>query len=457
MLPRFANRETSLVLALCGLVFAAPLPSGSVTPPAEMAFRLTAFGLFVLAMATGADRARLLRGLPVVAFAGLALLGLVQSCSWPAAAAGTVSPEHVRLAREAGKLVDASPPSFVALSLEARSSRSAALSWLAGAALLVVILVAAERRSRRRWLGAALITAALVQVLLGLLRLYGDSAGELGAVLLRPEGRLRGTYANPNHLSLFFEIVMAPVFAWTWLELSRLGPRPLRGYARALVPALVWLALLAGVVLTGSRAGLMAAVLGAAVQVVAVPFAGRGRRSWLAAALVFVLSLAFLAAIGSGVEIRRYATVSVFEDNLRSRMLVVPPALELWRRFPATGTGLGTFEDAFPMVATRELEPVLWNRAHNDPLELLVTGGAVGFALGLLALIALLPPIWQGLRHGDGSEERAAGLAALGAVAAVGLHELFDFGLVIPANALALLLVLGSAVAASPTERRVRD
>jgi O-antigen ligase len=129
-------------------------------------------------------------------------------------------------------------------------------------------------------------------------------------------------------------------------------------------------------------------------------------------------------------------------------MLVVQASLELWRRFPVTGTGLGTFEDAFPAVAPAGLTKVVWNRAHNDPVELLVTGGVAGLGLGMLAMASLLWPIWRLTRHCPRSEDRAAGLAALGALGAAGFHELLDFGLVIPANHLALLVILGSAAAA---------
>ncbi len=450
MLLRFVGRESSVALGVCALLFWAPLPAGSVTPAGQLLFRSTACALFLLALAarpTGGPRPRLL---PVAALAGIAALGLVQSCPWPAGAAAIASPEHARLAAQAAELTGATaPPSFVPLALDASVARGAALSWLASAALLAAVMVGGRRSVHRRWLLSALVAAAMIQLGWGLARLQLSSPGGLAAVLLRPEGRLRGTFANPNHLSLLFEIAMAAVAAWAWVELSRRRRAAGSRRVRALLPPLVWLALLAGVVLTGSRAGLAAAVLATLVQAAALPLAGRGRRAGLALALLLVVGLGALAALGSGLEIRRYATVSLFETNLRSRLLLAAPALDLWRRFPVTGTGLGTFEDAFPAVAPSELTPVLWNRAHNDPLELLVTGGVVGFALGLLVLAALLPPIWRALRDGDGLEDRAAGLAAVGALAAAGLHELFDFGLVIPANSLALLAVLGAAAAAS--------
>ena len=448
MLLRFVGRESSCALGLCALLLWAPLPAGSVTPAGQLVFRLLAWTLFLLALVARARPSR--RSLlPAVALAGVAALGFVQSCPWPAAMAAVASPEHARLAAQAAELTEAEgPPSFVPLALNGGTARSAALSWLAAAALLAAVLVAGRRATHRRWLLAALAAAALAQLGVGLARLETSSAGSLASVLLRPEGRLRGSFANPNHLSLLLEIAMAAVAAWAWVELRRRRRGLAGGGLRPVLPLAVWLALLAGVVLTGSRAGLAAAVLGTVAQVAAVLVAGGRRRAAAGAALALVLGLGALALVGTRLGIRRYETLSVFETILRSRVLVTLPALELWQRFPVTGTGLGTFEDAFPMVASDELAPILWNRAHNNPLELLVTGGAVGLGLGLVALLAMLPTIWRGLRGAVALEDRAAAVAAAGALAAAGLHELFDFGLVIPANALALLVVLGSAMAA---------
>lgn len=450
MLLRFVGRQSTCVAGLCALLLWAPLPAGSVTPAGQLAFRLAVCAVFLLALPALARPPRRLL-LPVLALAGIGALGLVQSCSWPAAAAAVVSPRHARLANEAARVLETPPPSFLPLALNGATARSAALSWLAAAALLATAGAAGRRAAHRRWLFGALMAAALAQLMIGLARLHAASPGGLFEVLLRPEGRLRGTFANPNHLSLLFEIAMAGAAAWLWLELHHRRSRA-SGWGRPVLALAVWLALAGGVVLTGSRAGLVAALVGTVAQIAAVLLAAGRRRAVAGAALALLLGVAGLALASGKLGVQRYETVSLFEDNLRSRLAVTAPAIELWRRFPLTGTGLGTFEDAFPLTAPAGLSSVLWNRAHNDPLELLVTGGAIGLGLGLVAFAALLAPIRRGLRSSVGAPRRAAAVAASGAVAAAGLHELLDFGLVIPANALALLVVLGVAVGGWPPE-----
>lgn len=445
MLPTIVHRHDILAGALSLLLFWASLPGGSVRPAAELLFRLTACVLFVLAVAWRGERWKRAQLLSAAALAGVALLGLAQSCSWPVGLAAVVSPEHVRLYAEAAAL-EATPatPGWVPLTLHAAASRSSAVSWLGAAALLIVACVAGRQRRHRRWLLGALVLAALVQLAYGLLSLHLSSPDGL-SLLFRPVGRIRGTFANPSHLSLLLEMTAAAAAAWAWRELSS-SSRPRRRRFAAVFPLGLWLLLIVGVGMTGSRAGIAAAGVGLAAQVAFMLGDGRRRGSRLSA-LTFALVVTALIAFVGRLEIRRYETVSLFEENLRARLLVVLPSLALWSDFPVTGTGLGTFEDGFPLVAPPELTSDRWNRAHNNPLELLVTGGLIGLALGVLAVVGLFPRILRAARRGRSSEDRAAGLAALGALAAVGFHELLDFGLVIPANHLTLLVVLGAAAA----------
>ena len=95
----------------------------------------------------------------------------------------------------------------------------------------------------------------------------------------------------------------------------------------------------------------------------------------------------------------------------------------------------------------------MWNHAHNNWIELLVTGGLLAFSLAVAAAMALLARILIVWRRGRRVEGRAAALAAVGAMAAAGVHELLDFGLVVPANAAALIVVIGMA-AGVPLNRK---
>jgi O-antigen ligase len=121
--------------------------------------------------------------------------------------------------------------------------------------------------------------------------------------------------------------------------------------------------------------------------------------------------------------------------------------LKLWRLFPATGSGLGTFRDAFPLVQPPDLPGTYWH-PHSDLLEVLSTAGIAGAVLLLAGLAALLFRLVKVLAAGSRSEDRAAALAALGALISLAFHESFEFGLTMPGNAVTFAVLLGAAAAA---------
>jgi O-antigen ligase len=216
---------------------------------------------------------------------------------------------------------------------------------------------------------------------------------------------------------------------------------------------LVWSVLFAGVAFSGSRAGLAATVGATVVQGLLVASVAwrRSRASGLAWALsgaaVAVVGVTVVVLIGMEQGLGRLAATSAYDLTWSARLDAYGATLALWRRFPWLGSGLGTFIDTFPMVQPGHLEE-LWRHAHNDALELLATAGLVGAALAAAGSVLLVRRLVLVLRQGSRTEDRAAAVAALGALAAVCAHELLDFGLTMPANGVALTVVLGAASAA---------
>ncbi|HEX2642676.1 MAG TPA: O-antigen ligase family protein [Thermoanaerobaculia bacterium] len=442
------------------LTLGAPLAFGGSVAWAETGLRVLAFLALAVAMKATAERLASLRPVAVAAAAlgGVALLGLAQALPWPAAAVRLVSPEHARLWEAAAALgtgvdlEDGGEAGTFRLTLAADASRSAALTWAAAAAcLLVGAALGAGRsgRERRRWLGAAVLAGAAFQVLYGTRGWFARSNEIWGVAVAGSPSRLRGTFVNPNHLALFLEIALALLFAWGWWAARRVGEevRPERRVLLLALPALLWLTLFAVLAFTGSRAGLAAAL----AAVVAQGFLSMGRRRrWLRAGLGIAAALAGLglvAFLGLRQGLGRLLSTSSSEVSLDARRQAWEATLELWSRFPLFGSGLGTFRDAFPLVQPRGLAGTWWH-AHSDPLELLATAGLLGGLLVAAGLAVLVRRLWKVLRQGSRSEDRAAALAAFGALVAAGLHEMVDFGLTLPANALVLALVLGAAAAA---------
>lgn len=429
-----------------------------MTPWAETVLVVGVAAALLLALASGRDRAAFRSvAVPALALLALALLGIAQSLPWPVPVAEAVSPAHARLGREAAVALEPSElapaPGSVPLSVAPAESRRSALTFATLAAALAAAAAAGRHRAGRRILGAALLAAALGQVLYGAPRWLARTDTLWGAAV-HFTGRLRGTFVNPNHFALYLEIALAAAFAWGWWAWSRAGRAgvaPERRVTLAGPPILVWLTLFLALAFSGSRAGLVAAAAGGVAQGALAAFARgprRHRAAWiLSGAAIVTAGLAVLAFVGYEKGLGRLAATSPYELAWGDRTQVYRQTLELWQSFPGLGTGLGTFLDAFPLVQPAPVEE-LWRHAHNDPLELLAVAGLVGLALAAAGVVAVVRRLVRVLRRGHRREDRAAALAALGALTAVGLHELADFGLTMPANALTLVVLVGAAAAA---------
>jgi hypothetical protein len=456
-------RHPALAAAgLAALLVWAPMPFGSVTPGFSALLRIAAFALLAAAALATATRPWPRGALEVaLAIAAVAALGLVQSLPWPAGWVAALSPGHARFAAESAALAGAPAPATVAPSLAPAASRSAALDWLLPAAGLLVAARLAVARRARRLLAAALLATALFEVLFGARAWFARSTEIWGVETPLAALRLRGTFVNPNHLALALEIALAVAFAWLWWSARRAAGEA--GAERRLLrvgpPALVWTALFAGLAFTGSRSGMLAALAGVGAE---LALAARGRsRRWAFAAGVGALALGAALAVSSGIQagFGRFLATSSGDASLHSRLAAAGRTLELWRRFPVFGSGLGSFLAAFPLVQSSGAGtiPGVWRHAHDDWVELLATAGLVGAVLAALGLAATVRALARSWRAAERGEERAAVLAAVGALVAVAIHAVTDFGLTLPANAFTLSVVVGAAIAAGERSGRRRS
>lgn len=458
-------------LALAALFIAAPLPFGSVAPGPSAILLFASLATLVLALwtpgSTGAPRSPETwpreTWVPAFCLAAVALFGFLQSLPAPAALTGFLAPESVRLANQARDLAGTAPGrsseitgARVALSLAPAASRSAALDWLIPAASFFAAATLGVSRRVRRTLGGAVLLAGGVQIVIGVAQWISRSDTLWGVVLPTTGARLRGSFVNPNHLALFLEIALAVAFAWVWWAIRRTLADGGHAEQRLLLvgpPAFAFLFLLGGLVLTGSRAALLSSLTALAVQG-AVIGSRRGRKWLLAGGLAVGLAgVAAIAALGAEGTFSRLSASSVDELAGGYRVEAARATFELFRRFPIAGSGLGTFQAAFPLVQPPTI-PGFWRHAHSDWVELLATTGLIGAALLATGLFFYGRRLRQVVLHGERSEGRAAGLAALGALVAVGVHSLADFGLTIPANALALAVVAGGAAATRTVDRK---
>jgi len=172
----------------------------------------------------------------------------------------------------------------------------------------------------------------------------------------------------------------------------------------------------------------------------------RGLRNRAFIVLPFSLSVFLLILwLGANRIFGEFARMRPGELASDARKIVWLSTLDIFRDFPWTGTGLGTFAGIFPAYRCKDLVPRFFSHAHNEYLQLLAETGSLGFAIVFLCFAAFfVTAIRQlpGQHSRTGSAFAAASIAA--ALAGVA-HAFSDFPFRIPANSLLFALIMAVA------------
>jgi O-antigen ligase len=443
------------VLLLLALVVGAPFPYGAVLAPAVLRLELLAFAA---AFATAFSRPTRALGAaigPVAALGALALLGAFQLVPLKPGVVRSLSPmsaeiyhETSRVLAAAGRLTAPNPR----ISIAPTETESTLLLALAYLALFVSAALLLQSRAKRRIFAGVVLAAAVAEIVVGILTT--DIAAE----------RLHGAFVNPDHFAGYLEIALALAFGAIWAEVLTGADRG-RGltdratrFERRLIPfgsyILLWGFLAGGIVLTRSRGGILAAAL-STVALLALGLWHRRRRRLPVAVLsglAILLGVSLIAGATKREALLRFLASDPRDMDADLRVSIWKTSLRTASDYPLFGSGLGTFREAFRRVQPRGLEGLV-EQAHCDALQLLVTGGWIGFAMGLVLTVSLSTVLIRALGRQRHREESAFVLAGIGALLSLVLHGLVDFNFSIPAIPATLACVVGAAWAAGRDDR----
>jgi O-antigen ligase/tetratricopeptide (TPR) repeat protein len=289
-------------------------------------------------------------------------------------------------------------------------------------------------------------------------------------------GQPFASYVNRNNAAGFLEIALAAVAGWVIWSLSRgvadrgdlsrttdpvnhlrrpageADPYAFHAdpYGRLNLAGAITAAglITAGIVCSLSRSGFIATVGGA----IAVLLSLVGRRKLIPAASIaggiLAVSVAVVMWTGMGGAIeKRLATLSGEQKFADARLTNWRDAVQVAHSFPILGTGYGTYRFAYRPFQSRHHD-VWFQHAENQYLQALVEGGAVGLALLIIAIVVVFRDVLGLARRRSMSHSDAVAACGLFAIVSQCLHAVFDFGLYLPANMLAMALICG-AVAGS--------
>jgi len=259
-----------------------------------------------------------------------------------------------------------------------------------------------------------------------------------------------GPYVNPNNFGAVMELATPWLAGYAWVSLRLRRGRP---WAELRAPVFVVAALLCLVagLATASKATALMLPAGLTVLALVAVRSWRARLGVVAVALlVAALGVGTLSQTRLGERMRDFVDRTGGSYSEVDRWVGWHASVEQLKDFPLTGSGFGSFRDVFPgYMPPGELAH--WRQLHNDYLEVLVEGGAIG---GVLLAWLILVYGWRVLRprFWSGQLESAGLLIGLVTLA---VHASFDFNHQIPANA--LLFVTMAAIASAAAGEVPRD
>lgn len=191
------------------------------------------------------------------------------------------------------------------------------------------------------------------------------------------------------------------------------------------------LLLILGIVFSRSRAGIGLTMLG--VVLIAALLARRigGSDSIGLVGRVVAIGLAVAVAIGLGPVLDRFSAQDPVEDG---RWTIFAGVIQGIRDFFPLGSGVGSLVSTYPPYRDPSRAMYTLNNAHNSYLEWAYTGGLVAMVL-IAAFLLLYFLRWRKVwKPGGWGEFRYIQVGAGVGMLLMGLHELVDYNLFVPAN-----------------------
>jgi O-antigen ligase len=271
-------------------------------------------------------------------------------------------------------------------------------------------------------------------------------------------GRASGTFINPNHLAGFLGLTIPLALAYTVIGRFSATVKVLLAYSAV--------TMLAGVVVSVSRGGIVAVIIALAVFCAVLLV----QQDFWKPALVI---LCILTALGVGVFSQFESVQKRFDRAFQNdktnddRPLYWKAAWQLFERDIPWGIGPGHFDVEFPSVRYWRVQ----NRpqyAHNDYLNTLCEWGVVGMGL-IAAACGLLYwgvfQVWRSLRRPSNdlgsrfSDRTAFVVGATVGLLAVMIHCIVEFNMQIAALAVIAVTLMGLLAAQTrfATERYWRN
>jgi O-antigen ligase len=338
-----------------------------------------------------------------------------------------------------------------ALSFDAYATLQAAIKLLALILFLLLFATFVNTDERRNVVVHIIIAVTFLIALVGIGQNYiGKALWQRGSF---------GPFVNRNHFAGFLEMGAGLALA---LTISRTVNRE-----KLAIYACIVLVLCGGLVISGSRGGIVSLAAGMIfLLLIAWPGASdrerRGRllaRAGIAAALLAVTLSGAMLLVGSDRLVENFGQLSAEAPQQEpgahfNRSNIWRATAQMIKDHPVIGVGLGAYSLAYtrydPSSGSGRVE-----QAHNDYLHIAAEAGIIGSLLALWFIVLLFARGFAAAQTRD-RRRRAIVVGALASCFAIAVHSVVDFNLQVTANA-QLFLALAALATISGSSRKHRE
>jgi O-antigen ligase len=310
-------------------------------------------------------------------------------------------------------------------------------TWNSLVALLTplgtIIGFAALDDRQRRLLLWPVLGIVVFSMVLGVLQIASGTSSPLYWYKVSGRGQLIGLLANRNHQAALLALALPLLRAWSLFPVAR--RRSSR--TRVMVGLAVGAATVLYLLVLGSRAGLALLLVGLISAFLVKPSIGTTRVStrkrWIiAGGLVSGIAAILIIALSTD---RAVAIGRLVDDDLSTegRLAALPTLMQIIGKTWLLGTGFGSF---VPVYATYEPDALLktsyFNNAHNDLIELVITGGMPALLVFLGFFVWWVRASWRTISTSAPPPWRALQRASAFGILIVLLASLTDYPLRAP-------------------------
>ena len=350
---------------------------------------------------------------------------------------------------------------LVRLSVNVAETSAALMRLLTYGSVFLAAFILAQRAATAGFLIKAFLFAAGIYALYGLFR-FAFNWDKILWFDVVSNGFLTSAFINRNSAATYFGLASICGAAFLLRQIRRehfgLEGHSFRYRIMAIldaVPARFGVAILAFVLpltallMTASRGGILATLAGLAALLVGTAIRRSSATGGGSARFAGLIGIAILVVTIFQMSGARFASrLAVIGVQAQGRLNVYESTFQAIKDNALLGSGFGTFQDIYPLYRNEEpYSRLVWDKAHNDYLELILGLGVPVALIFLLSLSLVFAVVLRGYFR----RRRNAiypGIAVAGTLV-LAVHALADFSAQIQAVAMVYAMILGVGAAQS--------